>query len=362
MPKYVVRYGSMRHLGVFSCRARDRYARGQKVITRTGRGQELGEVLCEATDHVMSQMSEDHQTGQILRLESPEDAVELRRLHDQELSEAEICKQRIAELELDMQLVQVERLYGGERVVVYYLSEQRVDFRELVKILASDLQTRIEMRQIGVRDEAKLLADYGDCGKPVCCNTHLTDMPPVSMKMAKLQRATLDPTKISGRCGRLKCCLRYEFDTYQELQRELPKVGYEVLTRDGKMRVLSREILTGELLVETEDSRRIAIQASDVMSVLGKPERPKRDPTPKHEETGRKTDSEPGKSSKRGKRRGGSRGKKKRQDRRAEDHPKADQDPQAAAPDTGLTDANTNQKTDPPAKSDPDSPGNPGGN
>lgn len=275
MPKYVVRYGSMRHLGVFSCRSRDRYARGQQVIARTGRGQESGEVLCEATEHVVSQMGENPQTGQILRLESPEDKVEIRRLGDQEASEFDICKKRIEELGLDMKVVEVERLYGGERVLVYYLAEQRVDFRELVKVLARDLQTRIEMRQIGVRDEAKLLADYGDCGKPVCCNTHLSEMPPVSMKMAKVQRATLDPTKISGRCGRLKCCLRYEYETYQELQRELPKVGYEVLTNDGKARILSQETLTGELMVETEDRRRVVIHASDVLTVLGKASRPK---------------------------------------------------------------------------------------
>lgn len=318
MPKYVVRYGSMRHLGLFSCRGRDRYARGQRVITSTGRGQELGEVLCEATEHVMSQMSDNAHTGRILRLESADDAVELRRLHDQELSEFEVCKRRIAELGLEMQLVQVERLYGGERVIVYYLSEQRVDFRELVKLLAGDLQTRVEMRQIGVRDEAKLLADYGDCGKPVCCNTHLSDMPPVSMKMAKLQRATLDPTKISGRCGRLKCCLRYEFDTYQEMQRELPKVGYEILTRDGKARVLSQEILTSELLVETEDSRRVVINASDVLSVVGKAARPKRPPRDKPESK-RSTDEDDKRASKRGKRKGGSRDRDPGNDRRADD-------------------------------------------
>lgn len=280
MPKYVVRYGSMRHLGVFSCRARDRYARGQRVITRTGRGQESGEVLCEATEHVVSQMGKDPQTGQILRLESADDSVELRRIRDQEDSEFETCEKRIAELGLEMKLIRVERLYGGERVVIYYLSEDRVDFRELVKVLAKELQTRVEMRQIGVRDEAKLLADYGDCGKPVCCNTHLSDMPPVSMKMAKLQKATLDPTKISGRCGRLKCCLRYEYDTYQELQRELPRVGYDILTRDGKARVLSQEILTSELLVQTEDMRRVVIPASEVLSVVGKAKRPKPAATP----------------------------------------------------------------------------------
>ena len=135
------------------------------------------------------------------------------------------CREFIAKRRLQMDLVDVETIFGRERMVFYYLAEKRVDFRELVKDLARAFQTRIEMRQIGVRDEAKLLADYGDCGKPVCCNTHLTRMPPVSMRMAKIQKTTLDPSKISGRCGRLKCCLRYEFDTYRALERDLPAVG-----------------------------------------------------------------------------------------------------------------------------------------
>ena len=167
-----------------------------------------------------------------------------------------------------MRLVDVEHLFGGERVVVFYLSEIRVDFRELVRLLAAEFQTRVEMKQIGVRDEAKLLADYGDCGKPVCCNTHLSEMPPVSMKMAKIQKATLDPTKISGRCGRLKCCLRYEYDTYETLQKELPPVGADVVTSQGRARVLAQEILAGQLLVETEDRRRVLIDADTVLTVI----------------------------------------------------------------------------------------------
>jgi cell fate regulator YaaT (PSP1 superfamily) len=167
-----------------------------------------------------------------------------------------------------MRLVDIEHLFGGERVVIYYLSENRVDFRELVKVLAKEFQTRIEMRQIGVRDEAKLLADYGDCGKPVCCNTHLSEMPPVSMKMAKLQKATLDPSKISGRCGRLKCCLRYEYDTYKDLQKDLPPVGSEIITNTGRAKVLAQEILTSQVLIETEDGRRITIEGSDVLTIL----------------------------------------------------------------------------------------------
>src|SRR6202012_2670049 len=110
---------------------------------------------------------------------------------------------------------------------------------------------------VQMRVATHLLADYGDCGKPVCCNTHLSEMPPVSMKMAKLQKATLDPTKISGRCGRLKCCLRYEYETYDSLQRELPSVGAQIVTARGRARVLGQEILAGQLLVEMEDHRRV---------------------------------------------------------------------------------------------------------
>src|SRR5207245_8069980 len=146
------------------------------------------------------------------------------------------------ERRLQMELVDVERLFGGERVIFYFLAEKRVDFRDLVKDLARELQTRIELRQIGVRDEAKLKADYGDCGKPVCCNTHMPVMPPVSMRMATLQTSTLDHSKISGRCRRLKCCLRFEQDVYEELQKQLPGVGARVVTSKGQGRGLAQEI------------------------------------------------------------------------------------------------------------------------
>lgn len=266
MARYVVRFGTMRMLGVFATRGGDRFARGAKVIARTNRGLEVGDVLCEATDEVVAQLDEPPH-GQILRDMTPEDANEWHHLQQSEREEFERCQAHVARLGLPMQLVDLEHIFGGERIVVYYLSEQRVDFRELVKDLAADFQTRIEMRQIGVRDEAKLLADYGDCGKPVCCNTHLVEMPPVSMKMAKLQKATLDPTKISGRCGRLKCCLRYEYDTYEELQRELPPIGSEIVTANGRARILNHEILSQQLLIQTEDDRRMLVHVSEVLSV-----------------------------------------------------------------------------------------------
>jgi cell fate regulator YaaT (PSP1 superfamily) len=267
MPKYVVRHGVMRNLGVFASRGSDVFARGAQVIARTSRGLELGEVLCEANELALANL-QDPKNGQILRERTADDAGELRRLMEQQKHEHATCLRHIDELKLDMRLVDVERIYGGERVVVYYLAEDRVDFRLLVKNLATEFQTRIEMKQIGVRDEAKLLADYGDCGKPVCCNTHLSEMPPVSMRMAKLQKATLDPSKISGRCGRLKCCLRYEYDTYQELQKDLPPLGAEIITTEGRGRVLAQEILAGRILVEMEDMRHLALDGSAVLTVL----------------------------------------------------------------------------------------------
>ena len=180
----------------------------------------------------------------------------------------EVCNNIIKQRHLQMELVDVEHLFGNERIVFYFLAEKRVDFRDLVKDLAREFKTRIEMRQIGVRDEAKLLADYGDCGKPVCCNTHLPVMPPVSMRMAKLQKSTLDPSKISGRCGRLKCCLRFEQDVYEEFHSELPAAGTRVVTNKGSGRVLSQEILARKLLVEFEDGRRLIVAADEILTKL----------------------------------------------------------------------------------------------
>src|SRR6476620_7372645 len=173
MPRYIVRHGVMRNLGVFTPRGRDTFARGEQVIARTSRGLESGEVLCEASDEAVASIK-DAKQGQIVRNVTSDDVRDLRKMFEQERREYEVCQREIIRMSLDMKLVDVEHLYGGERVVIYYLAEDRIDFRELVKSLATEFQTRIEMRQIGVRDEAKLLADYGDCGKPVCCNTHLS--------------------------------------------------------------------------------------------------------------------------------------------------------------------------------------------
>ena len=282
MADFVVRYGSMRFLGVFKAPGGVEYRRSARVIVRTERGLEAGEVLCEASAAVLSQL-EDPAEGQLLREMTSEDKIELARIGEHAHRELEVCQRYVEQLSLPMQLIDIEHVFGGERIIVYYLADNRVDFRELVRLLAGEFQTRIEMRQIGVRDEAKLLADFGDCGIPVCCNSHLAQMPPVSMKMAKLQKATLDPTKISGRCGRLKCCLRYEFDTYEQIQRELPPVGATVTTPDGPGKVVGHEILACQLLVQMEDRRRVLVDLADVQQGEPRTGRPENSDSPRGE-------------------------------------------------------------------------------
>jgi cell fate regulator YaaT (PSP1 superfamily) len=256
----------MRFLGEFTGLAGQDHPRGQAVVIRSDRGTELGEVLCPASERA-TRFLPNPTHGEILRLPTSDDqSQEGHHAQDREKYFA-TCTELVAKRRLQMDLVDLEILHGRERVVFYYLAEKRVDFRELVKDLARSLRTRIEMRQIGVRDEAKLLADYGDCGKPVCCNTHLTRMPPVSMKMAKIQKTTLDPSKISGRCGRLKCCLRYEYDTYRELETMLPVQGSIVTTALGRGRIVGQEILAQKVVVEFEDHRRVIVGLDDLLDI-----------------------------------------------------------------------------------------------
>ncbi len=268
--EYIVRYGATRNIGEFSAKGPQQYARHAAVVVRSDRGVEWGEVLCSASASTRDYLGAKDGKGRILRLASEADHRKLDDVYQAQCREFEGCGEMIRQRKLQMQLVDVEHLFGGERLIFYYLAEKRVDFRELVKALAKRYRTRIEMRQIGVRDEAKLLADYGDCGKPVCCNTHLCEMPPVAMKMAKVQKATLDPSKISGRCGRLKCCLRYEYNTYEKHRRELPSVGNTVVTQQGQGKVIGQEILARKILVEYDDGRHLLTDERDVLTVVKK--------------------------------------------------------------------------------------------
>jgi cell fate regulator YaaT (PSP1 superfamily) len=265
--KYIVRHGAMRLMGEFAAPPGAEFARGDQVVARTERGQELGEVLCPATPQAVAYLPEPAR-GDILRRVTDEDRRREEQIRTNSRQQFESAGRLVTEHRLAMQLVDVEYLFGGERIVFYFLAEKRVDFRELVRAMAREFQTRIELRQIGVRDEAKLKADYGDCGKPVCCNTHMTVMPPVSMRMAKVQKSTLDPSKISGRCGRLKCCLRFEQDVYDEFQKQLPNVGTRVLTQKGQGRVLAQEILARRVLVEFEDGRRLPVAVDEILTKL----------------------------------------------------------------------------------------------
>lgn len=275
---YLVRHGATRILGEFQPVDDKVYQRLQNVIIQSQRGTESGVVLCEA-DERCKQFLIDPSSGKILREMTVEDAALEACRKKQQVNEYDVCVRLIGQLKLQMDLVDVEHLLGDDRIVFYFLvrpPEKRVDFRELVKELAREFHARIEMRQIGIRDEAKLLADYGDCGKPVCCNTHLSVLPPVSMRMAKLQKSTLDPNKISGRCGRLKCCLRYEYDVYDDLSRELPPVGVMVVTKQGKAKVLAQELLARKLLVMYEDHRRVLLPAGEILSIINTATRPQR--------------------------------------------------------------------------------------
>ncbi len=273
--EWLVRYGAMRLYGLFTPEAPLAVSRGAAVIVATDRGTELGTALCPVTPAVATAIP-DPTRGRLLRLATPQDHAHAQALRARRDQDFDAAVQLIRQHHLPMQLVDVERLFGEERIIFYFLAEQRVDFRALVRSMAREFRCRIELRQIGVRDEAKLLADYGDCGKPVCCNTHMIAMPPVTMRMAKLQKATLDPAKISGRCGRLKCCLRFEYEVYEELAARLPAPGTVVETSKGKGRVIEQEILAQRLLVEFEDGRRISVPLEEVRPAATDAESPRR--------------------------------------------------------------------------------------
>jgi cell fate regulator YaaT (PSP1 superfamily) len=234
--------------------------RGEKVVIRTERGTELGTVV--------SPSDGSNQDGRVLRRGGPEDlerAAEIER--DAGSAEFDYCREKITELGLPMKLVHVEHLLGGEKIVFYFMADGRVDFRALVRDLARKYQTRIELRQIGVRDEARLLADYDTCGRELCCRTFMKDLEPVTMRMAKNQKATLDPSKISGHCGRLMCCLRYEDAVYDELKRKLPKKGSTVVTKEATGEVIDYDILQQTVRIEAADSRLLTVAVDDILEV-----------------------------------------------------------------------------------------------
>jgi cell fate regulator YaaT (PSP1 superfamily) len=204
--------------------------------------------------------------GKVRRQANPQDINDQHHLDKSAKDEATFCREQIKDLAINMKIVAVEHILGGERAVFYFMSEDRVDFRELVKRLARQYHTRIEMRQIGARDEARLMGDYERCGRQCCCREYLKLLKPISMRMAKVQKATLDPAKISGRCGRLMCCLRYEDKEYEELRRKLPHRSTWVRTEDGVVgKVLSTQIITQLVRLELIDKRQVAVPNEEIV-------------------------------------------------------------------------------------------------
>ena len=206
-------------------------AEGDGVIVETARGMEFGDVqqgIRDVDEHSIVQPLKP-----VIRIATDEDKRLRAENAAKEKDAFDICQRKIAQHGLDMRLVDVEYTFNGSKVVFYFTADERVDFRELVKDLASQFRTRIELRQIGVRDEAKMIGGLGSCGRPVCCKTFLDEFRPVSIKMAKEQNLSLSPTKISGLCGRLMCCLQYEQSAYEDMKKRMPRTGRDVLTPDG---------------------------------------------------------------------------------------------------------------------------------
>ena len=221
---------------------------GDGVIVETSRGIEFGDVACDPKEVEETEIVAPLKP--VVRIATEEDW----RMRDEYASKEPeafaLCEQKILEHNLDMKLVDAEYIFNGSKVVFYFTADERVDFRELVKDLAYSLRTRIELRQIGVRDEAKMLGGLGPCGRSVCCNAFLDDFRPVSIKMAKEQNLSLSPTKISGLCGRLMCCLQYEQNVYDSMKKVMPRVGKEINTIDGVGIVVENNAITEKTKVK----------------------------------------------------------------------------------------------------------------
>ncbi len=221
-----------------------------KVIVETARGIECGEVAAENREIADEEIV--HPLKKLIRIATKEDLETVRKNKEKEEKAFGICLDRIKKHNLDMKLVDVEYTFDNSKILFYFTSDGRVDFRELVKDLASVFRTRIELRQIGVRDESKMLGGLGMCGRPLCCSSFLGDFQPVSIKMAKEQGLSLNPAKISGTCGRLMCCLKYEQEAYEHLLKVTPKVGAIVETDEGRGTVVETNLLKGTLKVNLD--------------------------------------------------------------------------------------------------------------
>lgn len=245
----------------------EKFAVGSYVIVTTSRGTECGEVVSE--NHNIPDSQVIGQLKDVVRAATEGDLKKMRENRAREKDAFEFCERKIADRKLEMKLVDVEIAFDGSKILFFFTADGRVDFRELVKDLAGHFHTRIELRQIGVRDEAKMMGGLGICGQPFCCQRFLSDFQPVSIKMAKEQGLSLNPTKISGTCGRLMCCLKYEQDAYEFLDKITPRNGSYVDTPEGKGTVVDVSLLTGKLKVQLDGSEGLPVTVHrDEVNVL----------------------------------------------------------------------------------------------
>ena len=250
---------------------------GDHVIIDTARGPEYG--ICAGGNHKIPEKDVVAPLRSVIRLATEEDEKIVAKNRAEEKRAYEICMQKIAEHGLDMQLVSAEYAFDGSKILFFFTADERVDFRELVKNLASIFHTRIELRQIGVRDKAKMVGGLGICGRPFCCSSFLDDFHPVSIKMAKTQNLSLNPTKISGTCGRLMCCLKYEQEAYEDLLRHAPKMDSFVDTPEGRGTVVEVDLLRSRVKVRMEDApETIAVFANADIAILRSGKAKKNDP------------------------------------------------------------------------------------
>lgn len=255
-----VRYGLMGVLADFLCCERD-LRPGDTVIMKSERGIDHGKVIYRPRPAPGSLKG----LGMVIRKATESDLNILSHITgNKEPEEMRYCSDRIDERKMDMKLAGIEHLFGSDKIIYYFLAEGRVDFRELVKDLARRYRTRIEMRQIGVRDEARMLSDYEHCGRELCCRTFIKDLEPVTMRMAKIQKSTLDPSKISGHCGRLMCCLRFEDEVYKDNKKGLPHKGDIVSTEQVSGRVINTEVLSQNVDIALNDGTRTRINLKDI--------------------------------------------------------------------------------------------------
>ncbi len=241
---------------------------GEKVIVESDRGLEYGTVVSPA-EKVTDIADRGKPLRKIIRKTNPWDEKQIAKNKAKTKDLMDVCQKKIAEHKLPMKLVDAEYSFDRSKIIFYFTSDNRVDFRNLVKNLASIFRVRIELRQIGVRDEARLLGGFGSCGRELCCMAFLKKFDPVTIKMAKVQNLPFNPSKISGLCGRLMCCLGYEYKNYKEISKTLPKVGREIKTPHGKGKVIAVNTLKKSFTVDLGESKIKEVSVEEMKEVKG---------------------------------------------------------------------------------------------